>query len=231
METADRPTLSTLKAQNYGRAEPPVYKVIRRLSVRLTFLCLPTRVTPNGITIAGLVLSLAAAGFVATGSVALARAGCVAMLAAYVLDCMDGELARARSQSSRLGIHLEHLGNWIVVGVLQIALSYGAWRQTGDTAYLIIGLLALFGWYGFYFLFLQLQHWTADLAEFSWLRRFSKLLLVLMPIDENLFILGAGIGRLDHAVAASTVSGVGLLSIALCLFLWPAFRLHRRGVW
>ncbi|MFZ2029429.1 MAG: CDP-alcohol phosphatidyltransferase family protein [Vitreimonas sp.] len=229
--TQSPPTLETLKAQNFDRAEPPVYRLLRRVTVWLTLASIPTPITPNQITLLGNAISIGAAVLAATGDPRWLPTAGIALLIGYVLDCMDGELARAREQSSRLGIHLEHLGNWVLVGVLQMGVAYGAYRASGDATFLELGMLSLFGWYGFYFFFLQAQSWVAGVDAFGALRRFSRWLVFVMPLDENLFILGTLASSLRELAVVSAAFGVGLFAIALVLFLIPAARLHRQGSW
>ena len=228
--TGDRQALlDTLRRQNYGRAEPKIYHLLRRFSIHVTLRLAPTAVSPNMVSVAGLVLTVAAAGLVATGDGRAVLAAALLLLSAYVLDCVDGELARLRNQSSRLGIHIEHLGNWLVVGLLQIGLSHGAFVQTGNTLFLLLGMASLFGWYGFYFLFIQLQSWIAGQDGFQRLRGLSRVLVLVMPLDENIFLAGTALNRLPEATVLAAVTGLGLFGAGLLLFFIPVYQAHKRS--
>src|SRR5437773_844665 len=75
---------------------------MRRISLRLTQLLVPTRMSPDAVTW-GMVLSGLAAALVLTIPAPLAIIGCIALIQLQVLfDCSDGELARWR----------RHMGAW-----------------------------------------------------------------------------------------------------------------------
>lgn len=220
--------LETLRRQNYNREEPAIYRLLRRVSIRLTFWLVPTGFSPNQVSLAGISLTVLAAGLIATGEGLFVRIGAALLLACYVLDCVDGELARVRNQSSRLGIHIEHLGNWIVVGLLQIGLAYGAYARTGDDIYLVLGMFSLLGWYGFYFLFIQMQSWISGEAGFSSIRKMSGVLVIVMPLDENIVLIGSALNMLPEAAWISSVLGVSLFFVSLTLFFVPVYAAHTR---
>jgi CDP-diacylglycerol---glycerol-3-phosphate 3-phosphatidyltransferase len=61
-------------------------------------------VSPMAVTIAGLVLSFAGAGYVAAGRL---RAGAIVLLIAGLCDTIDGSLARSSGKASRFGAFLD----------------------------------------------------------------------------------------------------------------------------
>jgi phosphatidylglycerophosphate synthase len=101
----------------------------RPLARPVTRLLLPTRVPPNAVTVAsaavgvvgGLLVGSAVAGSVFLGVVCLVTSG--------VLDCSDGELARRRGVTSRLGHVLDITGDTVV----NVALLAGIVRRLART--------------------------------------------------------------------------------------------------
>ena len=105
-----------------------------------------TRVTPNQVTLATLV--------VFAGSIAMlvvlpgwpALLGAVAVLElAYVLDCVDGQLARLRGTSTPIGAHLDFLMDELKAFLLVAGVSVRLWRGDGQIRWLLEGLVALVG--------------------------------------------------------------------------------------
>lgn len=96
------------------------------LARRLTLLVVNnTRISPNTITVTSLLLWLVAAGAFVLASRKWLIAGAVAFYFAYLLDCVDGAVARLRRQSSEFGRYLDHMGD-LVGGLLAVvALSFG----------------------------------------------------------------------------------------------------------
>ena len=94
--------------------------------------------TPNQVTlISAAVGVLAAAGF-ATGERPAMVAGAVLLYFAFVLDCVDGQLARYTRQFSKLGAWLDSIFDRTKEYVVFAGLAIGASR-TGDPAWLLAG--------------------------------------------------------------------------------------------
>ena len=85
------------------------FYVHRPLARPIARALLPTRVTPNGVTIAGGVLGILAGVSLWYGAERppLRLVAAVLLLASVVLDCADGQLARLRNQSSPAGVVLD----------------------------------------------------------------------------------------------------------------------------
>jgi len=96
------------------------YYAIRPLSRLLTRILLPTRITPNQVTLCALVCGLAAGLCASQGSALLA--GVLYWLGAAI-DCVDGDLARLRLQGSRLGEWLDTIAD--DVSTLAVVLGLG----------------------------------------------------------------------------------------------------------
>ncbi len=113
---------------------------MRHLSPYVTRLFLPTRLTPDGITWL-MILSGVLAGLVLTVP-ALWSALLAALLiqAQLLFDCVDGEVARWRRQTSPAGIYLDRIGHYSTDAALIAGLgvrvdgglgSIGGWTTLG----------------------------------------------------------------------------------------------------
>jgi len=101
----------------------------RRLSRPLTRLLLDWPVTPSQITLASLLVGLLGAAGLATVSYAGRLCGLLALVASIVLDCVDGELARARFEQSAAGARLDVIGDYAVNLATFVGLGIGLARQ------------------------------------------------------------------------------------------------------
>jgi phosphatidylglycerophosphate synthase len=109
----------------------------RRLSRPVTRLLLRTRLSPSHITLAGVGLGVLGAVGLSTTSYVARLVGVLLLVASIVLDCVDGEVARARLEESAAGARLDVLGDYVVhlaafsglvVGLLRQGVSSGvAW--------------------------------------------------------------------------------------------------------
>jgi phosphatidylglycerophosphate synthase len=118
--------------------------VARPLAAVLLVPLARTRVTPNQVTFATLVVFIAGAAVLALcpGRGALIGAAAVLELS-YVLDCVDGQLARWKGMSSPVGAHLDFLMDEIKAFLLVAAVAIRLWRAAHAAHWLVEGLLGL----------------------------------------------------------------------------------------
>lgn len=119
--------------------------ISRPLAVRVTWLIAPWRVTANNVTSLALVIALAAAGFFSFGTLAGTLAGAILLQVWYLLDHVDGQLARLQGTSSLDGIQLDYLMHHLVNLVIPCSLGYGLWQATGRQHWLVIGFTFALG--------------------------------------------------------------------------------------
>jgi CDP-diacylglycerol--glycerol-3-phosphate 3-phosphatidyltransferase len=96
-----------------------------------------TGISPNGLTIIGLVLNVGVAGMLAAGWMI---AGGVALLIASAFDMLDGAVARATGRVTRFGAFFDSVVDRYSEAVVLIGLMY-VFSQSGDTI-LVIGTSA-----------------------------------------------------------------------------------------
>ncbi len=111
----------------------------RRVSRPLTRLLLRTPLTPNAVTLLGIVLGVV--GGLALGATVLG--GVAGLIASGVLDCADGELARLRFAESRLGHWLDMGGDTVVHLAVLGGLARRLVRGPGVPGWPVLALLGL----------------------------------------------------------------------------------------
>jgi len=118
--------------------------VARPLAAVLLAPLAKTRVTPNQLTFASLVVFVGAMVMLALqrGYPWLLAAVAVLELS-YVLDCADGQLARLRHRSSPVGAHLDFLMDELKAFLLVAACGIRLWRADGHELWLAEALLGL----------------------------------------------------------------------------------------
>ena len=104
-----------------------------------------TPITPNQVTFLSAAIAAAAcAMFVMLPGYAWAVAAAAVFELSFVLDCVDGQLARMRKMASPLGHLLDFLMDELKAMLLFGAVAVRLWRETGDDRVLLVGLAALF---------------------------------------------------------------------------------------
>ncbi|MFF3558783.1 CDP-alcohol phosphatidyltransferase family protein [Streptomyces sp. NPDC002574] len=103
-----------------------------------------TRITPNQITWAALVLGLGAAACFAMGDWKWLVVGAVVYHCSFILDCMDGKLARLTGKGSEFGGWLDYIFDRIRVLACAVALMGGQFHRTGDAVYMWLAVAVVF---------------------------------------------------------------------------------------
>ncbi|WP_338895456.1 CDP-alcohol phosphatidyltransferase family protein [Streptomyces sp. TG1A-60] len=111
--------------------------------VRFTAKC--TRITPNQLTWGAFLLGLVSAAFFALGDWRWLIAGAAVYHLSFILDCMDGKVARLTGQGSVFGAWLDFVFDRVRVAVCGVALMAGQYQRTDDARYIwlaaaVIGL-------------------------------------------------------------------------------------------
>ncbi|MFF6960682.1 DUF5941 domain-containing protein [Streptomyces sp. NPDC008317] len=105
--------------------------------------CARRGLTPNQVTTASLLVALIAAGCAATGTRTGYVAAGVLLLASFVLDCTDGQLARYSLQYSTLGAWLDATFDRAKEYAYYAGLALGAARGGHDVWALALGAMVL----------------------------------------------------------------------------------------
>ncbi|MGW1543673.1 DUF5941 domain-containing protein [Streptomyces sp. NPDC002309] len=105
--------------------------------------CARRGLTPNQVTTASLLTALAAAGCAATGTRGGFVAAGVLLIASFVLDCTDGQLARYSLQYSTLGAWLDATFDRAKEYAYYAGLALGAARGGDDVWALALGAMVL----------------------------------------------------------------------------------------
>jgi phosphatidylglycerophosphate synthase len=141
--TIEQAMLEALRSPEDG---PIVDRFVNRaVSARLTRWLIASRVTPNQITCASLIAGLAGAWFLGSEGMLRSLWGLVLFQFSIILDHVDGEVARLKFLSSRLGKWLDnisdHAVDLAVIGLLTWRVS-----RNGPTGQFIgLGVAAALG--------------------------------------------------------------------------------------
>ncbi|MGD0231839.1 MAG: CDP-alcohol phosphatidyltransferase family protein [Syntrophorhabdales bacterium] len=180
-----------------------------------------TPVTPNGVTLFTLIVGLAGAFFLGTGSYAMQVLGSLLFLASTILDGVDGEVARLTLRETVSGHYFDIVGDNVVHVAIFLGIALGLSRTAQDPVYLeALGFLLI----GFGLCALTVHRLMGHGPEEQGSAEAPWLAGLLVNRDfAYLVVLLALAGRLDWFLFATTV---GVYVFALVLFL---FDIRRRG--
>ena len=128
------------------------FPLVRQLSRRLTPILLRLPLTANHVTLAAIAAGLSASWCLHRGDRVTALVGCFLFIACQVLDNCDGEVARLKGLTSRLGGLLDDCGDALVHSTLFVALGARASAANGQALWFWCGVVAAVG-VGFEFVF------------------------------------------------------------------------------
>ncbi len=144
--TSVRASSSSL-AELRAIAQPPEHspsitdRVYRLVSIYISVPLARTGATPNGITLAWILLELVAIAALVAGTWSARMAGALLLEFSYLLDFVDGEVARLTERKSRAGEFLDLIGHGLAKTALPLAVGVAAARTSGLPQLLVIGAL------------------------------------------------------------------------------------------
>jgi phosphatidylglycerophosphate synthase len=139
-------TLSEIRSRTYKRRDAwwTVW-LVDPLASRLVWLVSPWRwVTPNRLTTAAFLLGIGAAACFWQQSYGWLLAGALLFHLSFVLDCMDGKIARLNGTGSVFGAWLDYVFDRLRVLICTIALFGGQYQHSHHFGYVWLAGLVIF---------------------------------------------------------------------------------------
>lgn len=148
------------------KSEDPLYGhyFVQKASYYLIRLILATKlpITPNQLTIGSFTLGLAAAVLFAFGDYTLLVIGVLLLNISLILDCADGQLARAKGLKSQFGAWFDYHTDKIKDGATLLGWTIGAFVASGNADW----WLFVVAFVGIFFQFLRnISALNRDIAE------------------------------------------------------------------
>jgi len=119
-------------------------RIARPAALRITWCLAPWGVSANMMTWLAWMVSMASAWAFANGSVWGWTWGALLLQLWYLLDHVDGQLARLRGTASLDGVQLDYLMHHSVNLAIPLGVGFGMFQQEGQTGWLLAG--AMWGW-------------------------------------------------------------------------------------
>ncbi|WP_067504184.1 CDP-alcohol phosphatidyltransferase family protein [Actinoplanes sp. TFC3] len=141
-----RSSLREIREQTY-KAKDAWWTVllVDPVAARLVWLVSPYRwITPNFLTGIATILGLGAAAAFATGERWWVVAGALLFHVSFIVDCMDGKIARLNGTGSMFGTWLDFMFDRVRVFICALALFGGQYERTGSDTYLWVMIAVVF---------------------------------------------------------------------------------------
>lgn len=170
---------------------------------------------------------------------------------AYVLDCLDGQLARYTKRSSQMGDYLDKVLDVLKIYIVTLSLSYAVYKQVNTITPIILGFTACFFFNFRYYIKLETMfNRISKDKEYLTKSRILRLELyekrqelykalqksflgklqafwfwnrTIFFVDEAEFVVATALGALANQLFAA------LIILAISQFLIGVFRFFERG--
>lgn len=122
-----------------------VRKILRPAALPITWLLLHTSVTANQVTAAALFMGLLGNVLIALPGAGAFLAGVICLQLWYLLDHVDGQIARYRKTSGLTGRFYDFLMHHLVHGTVVFALGWHVFLMSGEKGFVLIGFAGTLG--------------------------------------------------------------------------------------
>ncbi len=117
----------------------------KRLILPLLKVLLKTPLTPNMVSLLGVIVSIISGYFYARGQYLYAIVGGLLAVASSLLDHIDGCIARLKSKESAFGAHFDTICDYVFYVSFGLGATIGLYRSSGSQIYIWLGTAAFFG--------------------------------------------------------------------------------------
>jgi phosphatidylglycerophosphate synthase len=139
-------TMEDVRSRTYKRRDAwwTVFLVDPLAGRLVRFTANRTSLTPNSLSAGALVLGLGAAWCFWEAGAKWLIVGAALYHLSFVLDCMDGKIARLKGTGTVFGGWLDYVFDRIRVLICAVALTAGQYEATGRPVYLGLGVVIVF---------------------------------------------------------------------------------------
>ncbi len=139
---AERLYWASLTSKSDGFVDRCFNRPVGRIASKLL---VHTAVTPNQVSVCSVIIGLVSAALFAAGTASTALAGALCLQLSAIVDCVDGDLARALYKQSALGKWLDIVGDQVVHVAVFLCLGIGLWRSGSAAPVIALGVVAALG--------------------------------------------------------------------------------------
>ncbi len=124
--------------------DDPIDHYVRRpLAGRLVRLLVKTKITPNQVTLISVLFSLIAAVVFFRGDYSSLVIGALLLEIGILIDCVDGQLARAKNMGTKMGGIYDHTSDDVTLVCISIAVGTLLFRELAPSFWLWAILVSL----------------------------------------------------------------------------------------
>lgn len=116
--------------------------LVRDIALPLTWLFLHTSISANGVTLISLIVGLIGCAIFAFGTRWAFLLGVCFLQLWYLLDHVDGQIARYRKQETITGIFFDYISHHLIHMGVFMGISWGVFAYKANILYIFLGILS-----------------------------------------------------------------------------------------
>jgi phosphatidylglycerophosphate synthase len=120
------------------------FYVARPVSLYVTWILLQTPIRANQVTLLHMALGILGSVLLAFPSLWVRLTGCALLYSGFVVDNVDGEIARFRREVSITGKYIDTVAHTIVNAMMFFGFGFGAYWDANNLSTIVFGFLAAF---------------------------------------------------------------------------------------
>lgn len=198
---------SKLEKMRKKKENPIARFSYRIISERVTPIIAKTGITPNQISLISIITAFISGIFFALGTWEYLLLAFVFLQITYLLDHVDGNLARYTGNCTVFGRWIDRIANNLFKFFFLFGATIGVFRTTNNAFYLILGCIGIFNW-----IFSTYVSETKGMFTFkkslSLLPESEKSSVPLSLISFNLLGLFALINKVNYALWFFAIFGL-----------------------
>ena len=113
----------------------------RPLAFLLVKLIYNTRITPDHLTFAAIIMGLTGAFFYAFGTQLTCNIGAIFFIIFIIFDCSDGQLARLKKNGTSTGRLLDGISDYLVITAIYVGIAVGYSYNEGEPSSMLFLLI------------------------------------------------------------------------------------------
>jgi phosphatidylglycerophosphate synthase len=141
-QTAERALWASLSSSADGFVDRWFNRPVGRW---LSKLIVHTPITPNQVSLTAIALGVVAGGLFGRGELRWSVTAAVLFQISAIIDCVDGDVARAVFKESPVGKWLDLIGDQVVHAAVFAGIAVGLWRSGAPGPFLWLGGSAVLG--------------------------------------------------------------------------------------
>lgn len=120
-----------------------VQNMYKFLALAISRKLAKTKITPNQVTVFSIILGMISAVFFFFGNYSFLLIGVLLLQMSILLDYVDGNLARLKSEESIFGEWLDNSGDLLIDFLVFLGITFGVYHQRPEIIVWVLGFVAV----------------------------------------------------------------------------------------